>query len=131
MTLKGMMRINLWVKLMGILGIIVAAGAILTFVLINRATATQFRRFVLTGDTLQAENLAALLADYYTRQGSWQDVETFLATPALQAQMMGPMMPGQMGRGPMGGRMNRQRSGNGLMQPGEMMALMADRIILV
>jgi signal transduction histidine kinase len=117
------MPINLWVKLMGILALIVAAGAILTYSLINWATATQFRRFVMTSDTIRAENLSVLLADYYARRGSWQDVETFLTAPMLRTHMMDSMMPGQMGRGMMGS------SG----QPGEppMMSMKPDRIILL
>jgi signal transduction histidine kinase len=121
------MRINLWVKLMGILAVIIITGAVIAFGLINWATTSQFRRFVLTGDTIQAETLAVLLADYYSRQGSWQDVEAFLTQPALRGQMMGSMMPGQMGRGPMWGWQNRQHMDE--MTP-EMLNRMASRVIL-
>jgi signal transduction histidine kinase len=122
------MRLNLWVKLMGILAVIVATGTLLTFVLINRATASQFRRFVLSSDTIQAENLSVLLADYYSRQGGWQGVETFLSQPAMHVPMMGP---GRMGRGPMAGWQNRQPAGgdSGTVTP-EMMRRMANRIIV-
>lgn len=125
------MRLNLWLKLMGILAVIVATGTLLTFVLINRATASQFHRFVLTSDTIQAENLSILLADYYSRQGSWRDVETFLSEPALRLPMMESGMPGRMGRGPMAGWQNRQPVGNdhNQMMP-EMMNRMANRVIV-
>jgi len=69
------MRISLWLKLMGIFGVIIGTGVVMMFVVVNLATATQFRRLVLTGDVIQAQNLATLLADYYARQGSWQGVE--------------------------------------------------------
>jgi signal transduction histidine kinase len=133
-------RISLWLKLMGILAVIVAAGTIVTFVMINRATTTQFRRFVLTGDIIQAENLSLLLADYYARQGSWQGVETFLSGSPLQTQMMRSMMSGDtgygmMGDGMMGNQMGRGMMGDNPMQQDEMVHdmvnMVADRAILV
>ncbi|UCC89067.1 MAG: hypothetical protein JSV81_07100, partial [Anaerolineales bacterium] len=69
------MRISLWLKLMGIFGVIILTGAVVTFVTVNLATASQFRRFVLSGDLIQAQNLSTLLADYYARRGSWQGVD--------------------------------------------------------
>jgi two-component system OmpR family sensor kinase/two-component system sensor histidine kinase BaeS len=94
------MRISLWLKLMGILSIIVATGALVTFVVVNLATATQFRRFVLSGDIIQAQNLSTLLANYYARQGSWQGVELLLsAGSSAQTEMMGDGMNTMMGRG--------------------------------
>ena len=84
------MRISLWLKLMGILGVIVVTGALVTFVVVNVATASQFRRFVLTGDVIQAQNLSVLLADQYARQGGWQGVESLLRSgPVTQTMMMG------------------------------------------
>ncbi len=76
------MRASLWLKLMGIFGLIIVTGAILTFVIINVATATQFRRFVLSGDIIRARNLSKILADYYTHQGSWHGVDSLLKPDA-------------------------------------------------
>ena len=101
------MRNSLWLKLMGAFLAVILSGAVVMFVLVNVATATQFRRFVLSGDVIQAGELAALLGDYYARQGSWEDVETLLETgPAASPgtwpirRMMGPGMmgPEMMGR---------------------------------
>jgi hypothetical protein len=94
------MRTSLRLKLMGIFGVIVVTGALVTFLVVNLATATQFRRFVLTNDIIQAQGLAPVLADYYTRQGSWQRVEALLTNgPAVQAEIMDRMMGGIMGHG--------------------------------
>ena len=93
------MRISLWLKLMGILGVIVATGALVTFVVVNLATATQFRRFVLSGDIIQAQNLSTLLANFYARQGNWEGVELLLsAGSSAQTEMVGDNMGMMMGR---------------------------------
>lgn len=106
------MRVSLWLKLMGIFVAIIATGAVVMFIVVNLATATQFRRFVLSGDLVQAQNLAPILVDYYAQQGNWQGVETLLATapqPAVQSETMSGMMgPGMMKPGVMGPEMMRE-----------------------
>jgi two-component system OmpR family sensor kinase/two-component system sensor histidine kinase BaeS len=96
------MRNSLWLKLMGAFLAVILSGVVVMFVLVNVATAIQFRRFVLSGDVIQARELASLLGDYYTRQGSWAGVETLLETqPAAwpgRWPMEGMMGPGMMGR---------------------------------
>ncbi len=96
------MRPSLWLKLMGILAVIVATGAVVLFVAINLTTATQFRRFVLTSDLVQAQTLSNLLARYYARQGDWQGVESFLGTgvPIQSERMNGMMGSGNWMMGP-------------------------------
>ena len=93
------MRTSLWLKLMGIFAVIILTGVVVAFVVVNLATASQFRRFVLTGDLIQAQNLSSLLADFYTQQGNWQGVESLLTTgAAVQSEMMeGMMSQGMMG----------------------------------
>ena len=87
------MRTSLWLRLMGIFAVIILTGVVVTFVVVNLATASQFRRFVLTGDLIQAQNLSSLLADFYTQQGNWQGVESLLTTgAAVQSEMMEGMM---------------------------------------
>jgi signal transduction histidine kinase len=131
------MRISLWLKLMGILAVIILAGAVVTFVVVNLATANQFRRFVFSGDLIQAQNLSALLADYYADRASWENVDT-LFTSGLNAELsttlgaargagIGPGMMGHdmMGSDTMGPEMMRdmfetmRRSGS-----------LADRVVL-
>ena len=92
------MRASLWFKLMGILSIIILTGVLVMIVVVNYATASQFRRFVRTSDVTQAQNLSTLLADYYARQGSWQGVESLFTTASVfRTDTMG----GMMGRGMM------------------------------
>jgi len=95
------MRVSLWLKLMGIFVAIIATGVVVMFIVVNLATASQFRRFVLSSDLVQAQNLAPILAGYYAQQGNWQGVETLLTTgpqPAVQSETMSGMMgPGMMG----------------------------------
>jgi two-component system OmpR family sensor kinase/two-component system sensor histidine kinase BaeS len=94
------MQASLWLKVMGIFGVIILTGVAVTFIVVNLATASQFRRFVLTGDLIQAQNLSALLADTYARQGSWQGVESLLTTDmAVQSEMMERMIGRGMMRG--------------------------------
>lgn len=119
------MSASLRLKLMGIFAAIIVTGALVTFVVVNLATATQFRRFVLTGDIIQAQNLSAVLADYYARQGSWQGVEALLTTgpdvkPEMESMMGGMMGHGMMRPGAMGPEMMRDmldamRGGGSLM----------------
>ena len=102
------MRSSLWFKLMGIFGVIILTGVVVMFFVVNRTTTSQFRRFVRTGDVAQAQNLSVLLVDYYSRQGSWQGVESLFTTASVfRADSMG----GMMGRGMMQ---------HGDMQPGIM-----------
>lgn len=64
------MRSSLWFKLMGILLAIIVVGVVIMLVATNLTTTTQFRRFVLSGDVVQARELSAVLSDYYVRHGS-------------------------------------------------------------
>lgn len=92
------MRKSLWLKLMSLFTLVIIAGVIATIVAINVSVSTQFERFVRSGDLLQAQELAGVLANTYARQGSWVGVETVLS-PETQA-MMGP---GMMNETQMGG----------------------------
>jgi two-component system OmpR family sensor kinase/two-component system sensor histidine kinase BaeS len=124
------MRVSLWLKLMGIFVVIIATGVVVMFVVVNLATATQFRRFILSSDLIQAQNLVPILADYYAQQGSWQGMETLLPTgpqPAVQSGAMSGMMgPGMMRPGVMGPEMMREMS-NAMRWEGSL----TDRVVLV
>ncbi len=93
------MRSSLWFKLMGILLVIVGGGVIIMLVATNLTTTTQFRRFVLSSDVIQARELSAVLSDYYARRGDWQSVETVLDREAngAAAGERGMGMGGMMG----------------------------------
>lgn len=103
------MRGSLWFRLTGAFLVVIAAGAMATYAVVNLVTATQFRRFVLAEDVAQAQALTAPLADFYASRGGWEGVEELLAAsqPApFGPGMMGPGMMGMMGGG-MRGMMGR------------------------
>jgi len=97
------MRSSLWFKLMGIFLAIIVIGVIIMLVATNLTTSTQFRRFVLSSDVVQARELSAVLSDYYARHGDWRDVEALLDREANRtaADEQGWGMGGMMGPGMM------------------------------
>ncbi len=125
------MRTSLWLKLMGIFAVIILTGVVVTFVVVNLATASQFRRFVLTGDLIQAQNLSSLLADFYTQQGDWQEVESLLTTGAA---VQSEMMEGMMSHGMMMGMEHGPMGSEGMQEMFDTMRSsgpLLDRVVLV
>ncbi|NOX62331.1 MAG: HAMP domain-containing protein [Chloroflexi bacterium] len=104
-----MMRKSLWLKLMGVFVLVILIGVLATIFIINVSVVGQFQRFVYSGDRLQAQELANVLANYYARERDWDGVEVALgsATPMMMGGMMGGMsaaeMEQMMRRGMMGG----------------------------
>lgn len=94
------MRSSLWTRLMGVFLGVIVLGVIVMVVSVRLSTDAQLRRRVLSDDVAQANALAPLLAGFYSQNGSWNGVESFLAsapTPTTQTDsqpggMMGPMM---------------------------------------
>lgn len=82
--------------------ILVAVGTIAA--LVATRTEAAFRRYATMNGTL-AQNLAAVLADYYTQTGSWNGLQAALAElPTTLPMMSGGRGQGQGGmHGPMGG----------------------------
>ncbi len=68
------LRNSLWLKLMGIFTIIIIIGFAVTFIVIEYATSSQFRRLVLADDVNQAQNLAYILTEYYERHDGWENI---------------------------------------------------------
>jgi len=93
---------------MAAFGVVVIIGVAVTTVLANRATAGEFRHFMMRGQMVQASEVLPKLTDYYSRQGSWEGVEAILTTAGR----------GRFGQGGPGGMM------------GSMMGMMSDRLIL-
>ena len=95
------MRNSLWTRLMSVFLGVIVVGVIVMVVSVRLSTAAELRRRVLSDDVAQANALAVLLANYYSKNGSWSGVETYLAS-GPQAQnppqvgtdsgMMGPGM---------------------------------------
>ncbi|MEE8390354.1 MAG: ATP-binding protein [Anaerolineae bacterium] len=125
------MRSSLWFKLMGILLVIVGGGVIIMLVATNLTTTTQFRRFVLSSDVIQARELSAVLSDYYAWHESWEGVEAVLDREAngAAAGEQGWGMGGTMGPGMMPGIMRWMDEMSEWMQQQD--APLMDRIVLL
>jgi two-component system OmpR family sensor kinase/two-component system sensor histidine kinase BaeS len=72
------MRNSLIFKLMGAFLLVVAIGAIVIFWLTSRATQNAFTVYGTRNGQALAQRLSPILADYYSKNMSWQGVETFL-----------------------------------------------------
>ncbi|CAG0983296.1 two-component system, OmpR family, sensor histidine kinase BaeS [Anaerolineales bacterium] len=94
-----MMR-SLWLKLMGAFLVIVLIGGGIDTYLVSRSTRTQFSQYIDQNGKVFAQQLAPTLAQYYSRQGNWQGVESLLNNP-WGASMMGDGM-GMMDEGDWG-----------------------------
>ena len=77
---------SLWLKLMGAFALVILVGGVTDSLLMNRATSTQFSRFITENGQRWAQQLAPGLTAYYARNGSWQDVESILANPWMSAE---------------------------------------------
>ncbi|MCO6453061.1 MAG: HAMP domain-containing protein [Caldilineales bacterium] len=77
------MRKSLWLKLMGIFALIIVVGVVVIILVVNLAVSTQFERLVHSGDLLQAQKLAGVLANFYAQQGDWSGVQDILVSQAL------------------------------------------------
>lgn len=98
------MRNSIWTRLMGVFLGVIIVGVIVMVASVRLTTAAQLQRRVLSDDVAQANALASLLAGFYSQNGNWDGIETFLADTPSQATptnsqpdgMMGPMMGPQM-----------------------------------
>ncbi len=77
------MKRSLWIRLMGVFLGVIILGVVIMVTAIKISTATQLQRRVLSDDVAQANELARLLSDYYTQQGSWAGVEGMLDNTVL------------------------------------------------
>lgn len=95
---------SLWTRLMGIFLGVIVLGMIVMAVSVRLSTTAQLHKRVLSNDVAQANALAPLLAGYYSQNGSWAGVETYLASaPQSQNQAAAQSWPGMMGPGGMMG----------------------------
>ncbi len=94
-----MMR-SLWLKLMSAFLLVVLVGGGIDAFLVSRSTRTQFSQYIDQNGRVFAQQLAPTLAQYYSRQGNWQGVESLLNNP-WGASMMGDGM-GMMDEGDWG-----------------------------
>lgn len=85
---------SLWLKLMGAFLVIVLIGGGIDTYLVSRSTRTQFSQYIDQNGRVFAQQFALTLAQYYSRQGNWQDVEKLFNNP-----WGGSMMGDGMGMG--------------------------------
>lgn len=92
---------SLFFRLLAAFALVILALAVIVAVLVNRATAGQFRRYADRNGQLWAAQLAPQLAAYYAQQGSWQGIETVLQGSGGMTGMMGQgaSMMGSAGMG--------------------------------
>ncbi len=132
------MRGSLFFRLLGAFALVILAVALVVSFLSNRAAVGEFRLYTTRSSQLWAQRLAPLLADYYARTGSWDDVMTVIQAPmgmmmpGMTGQpggMMGPgMMSDMMSRGMTGGRWSWEKARDG---DWDMWTMMGQRLILV
>jgi two-component system OmpR family sensor kinase/two-component system sensor histidine kinase BaeS len=123
---------SLWTKLMGAFVLVILVGTGMVVFLMSQTTASQFELYITQTGQQRAVQLAPVAADYYTRSGSWNGVDTALRNPWGYGMAAGNtgngMMDSDMMMGDMGGW-----SGHDMNEP-DMMADMgivfSDRIIL-
>jgi len=92
-----------------------------------RTTTGQFELYIGQQSQGWAQSLAPGLADYYTRNGSWQNVQSILTSPS--SDVMGSMM-GQPGMSGMTLAPHASAGVTGGMMNSDMWAMMGQRLVL-
>ncbi len=82
---------SLAVKLMGAFAAVVLVGVAVVTVVANRTTAQELQLFMFRGQMVAAQDVQALLADYYAQNGSWAGVQQLLVNAGMGMGMMGDM----------------------------------------
>ena len=66
-------------RLLLFFAIVICAGGLTTYFLVERTTESQFRTFVFSGDAEKAKVYAGILAEYYAEHSSWEGLQSFLS----------------------------------------------------
>ena len=92
------MRRQLWFKLTGAFALIIFIGLIVTVWLASQGAATQFEHFMVANQMVRPATMQAALANYYTRNDTWEGVDSALdglllgASDGMMSGMFGSMM---------------------------------------
>lgn len=92
------MRRQLWFKLTGAFALIIFIGLIVTVWLASQGAATQFEHFMAANQMVRPATMQAALANYYTRNDTWEGVDSALdgllldASDGMMSGMFGSMM---------------------------------------
>jgi len=87
---------SLWFKLMGVFALVILVGVAIVMFATLRTTTNQFDLYISQQGQSWAQSLVPGLADYYTRTGSWKNVQSLLQNPSGGMMMQGGMLGGDM-----------------------------------
>jgi signal transduction histidine kinase len=119
------MRNSLIYKLMGAFLLVVALGAIIIFWLTSRATQNAFTLYATRNGQALAQQLSPILAEYYSTNMNWQDVDIF-----LQSQLSSIATSITTGNGKGQGQGFGQRQGAGAARQAGIWGALGQRLIL-
>ena len=92
-------------RLLLFFAIVVGAGGLATFALVARATESQFRTFVFSGDAEKARVYADILGEYYVEHSGWDGLQAFLSgMPAFVFSKLDERIKGEKGLSPLPAR---------------------------
>jgi signal transduction histidine kinase len=85
-------------RLLLFFAIVVCAGGFTTVVLVKKATESQFRTFVFSGDADKAKVYAGILGEYYIEHAGWEGLQSFLSEmPAFVFTKLDEKIKGENG----------------------------------
>ena len=118
------MRNSLIFKLMGAFLFVIAIGTLVITLLISGSTKDAFTLYTTRNGQMWAERMKPVLANYYTKNGSWQGVETILKSDAAELKMSPAPMAGTNMMGP-GAQPNAPApaANSGMMAPDQRLVL--------
>jgi len=121
---------SLWFKLMGAFALVILVGVAIVMFATLRTTTGQFDLYISQQGQSWAQSLVPSLADYYTRTGSWKNVQSVLQSPTSNVTLApSPQGPSTGVGGMMGGMMGQGGMGNMVMS-NDMWAMMGQRLVL-
>lgn len=121
------MRNSLLFRLMGAFLLVIAIGSLIISILTSQATQSAFNLYSTRSGQVWAQRLVPLLADFFVKNGSWQGVNEYLSSGALETGGMGMGAGMGQGRGMGSGRQATDTTTAGM----GAMGAMGQRLILV
>ncbi len=114
---------SLWFKLMGAFALVILVGVAIVMYATLRTTTGQFELYIDQQGQSWAQGLVPGLADYYTRTGSWKNVQSILQSPTGNMALAPHSSAGVGGTMGPGGMAN-------MMMSNDMWAMMGQRLVL-
>jgi len=117
---------SLWFKLMGAFALVILVGVAIVMYATLRTTTGQFELYINQQGQSWAQGLVPGLADYYTRTGSWKNVQSILQSPTGNMTLAPSLQGTNAGVGEMMG----QGGMANMMMSNDMWAMMGQRLVL-